>query len=150
MAQERPSDEQKLSNFLNALAGRALTMPEEELEAELREEGSSLEELNRRATRVFDEVSKDYRLGELRAARARYELRAAEWREGGAAIEVPPPGGCRAAVTAVFSSATSAGSRRFSAQFRDLKEFSDEDFVSCYRQLVMLGAIDPEAVEPQG
>lgn len=150
MAQGRAGDEQKLSNFLSALTERALTMPEEELEAELREDGIDPEEMTRRANRVFEQVSKDHRLGELRAARDRYEQHVAGWQEGKGDITVPPPDECRAVITAIFASATSARSRAFIVQFRDLKEFSDEDFVSCYRQLVRLGAIDPEATEPEG
>lgn len=148
MAQERPSNEQKLSNFLSALTERTMTMPEEAFEAELREEGIDPAELTRSANRVFDRVSKDYRLGELHAARARYERHVAEYRA--AARTLPgTPETRRVALRAILTSHSTAALGQITAQFRDLTEMSDEDVDSCYRQLLLLGVISPEAAEPE-
>lgn len=148
MAQGRASDEQKLSNFLSALTERALTMPEDELEAELREEGTDPEEMTRSANRVFGQVSKGYRLGGLRAARARYEQHVAEY-EAGRGLLPGTPASRRAALDAILTSPSAASLAHITAQFRDLKEMSDEDVDTHYRQMVLLGVIIPDAAEPE-
>ena len=148
MAQGRASDEQKLSNFLSALTERTMTMPEEELEAELREDGIDPEEMTRRANRVFDQVLKSYRLGELRAARARYEQHVAEYEAGRGQLP-GTPASRRAALDTILASPSAASLAHITAQFRDLKEMSDEDVDSYYRQMLLLGIIVPDAEEPK-
>lgn len=148
MAQGRASDEQKLSNFLSALTERSLTMPDEELEAELREEGINPEEMTQRVNHIFDQVLKKHRLGELHAARALYERHVVEYeaeREG-----LPgTPDTRRAALGAILASPSAASLGHITAQFRDLKEMSDEDVDTHYRQMMLLGVIVPDAAEPE-
>lgn len=148
MAQnEQLSDEEKLSNFLSAMADSIMEMPADELAEEIRAEGGDPEELLQSANNVISRVIKDYRLRDLYAARVRYDRRVTEYY-----AEQSLPGTSetrRAALAAILASASDSKIGHITAQFRSLKEMSDEDVDSCYRQLLLLGVITPDAPEPE-
>lgn len=148
MADKQLSGEEKLSNLTGALAARIADMPFAEFVEELREDGLDPERVAADARSIRLEALKNHRLKALREARALHERRVAEY----TSVRAPLPGtpdARRAALHAILASHSAASLGHITAQFRDLKEMSDEDVDSCYRQLLLLGVIAPDAAEPE-
>jgi hypothetical protein len=148
MARNRPDDEEKLLNLMRGLGERVIALPDGELAEELRADGVDPDEIAREGGRIRRQALKDFRLSDLRAARARYERHAAEY-EGARGLLPGTPDTRRAALDAILASPTAASLAHITAQFRDLKEMSDEDVDSYYRQMLLLGVIIPDAAEPE-
>lgn len=134
---------------MEALALDVADMAPEEFDEELREEGLDPERLGAEGRRIRLEALKSHRLKPLRAARARYERHVAEYEQARVSTLPGTPDTRRAALDAILSGHMAASLGQLTAQFRDLKGMSGEDVDSLYRQMILLGVIDPEAAEPE-
>jgi hypothetical protein len=123
-------------------------MPYEEFVDELRAEGIDPGRMATEARSIRLEAIKNHRLKGLREARVRYEQHSAEY-EGARGSLPGTTDTRRAALDAILASPSAASLGYITAQFRDLKELSDEDVDSYYRQMLLLGVIVPDVAEPE-
>lgn len=148
MARRELSDGEKLDALVSALTERIVEMPGDEFMEELREDGDDPDEMARRGRAVRLRAMKDFRLREVRVARAERDRLAAEYEQQRDVIYAPPPHVCRELLGSIDIGQLMSGGRA-TAQFHNLREMTDEDVIGCYRQLVLLGVIDANGTEPE-
>ena len=135
--------EQKMCALFEALADSVDAITDEEVLAECREEGRSLEDVATRTRLVLQNAAKAFRQRALIAAKEKHRDSAAKI----AAMKFPlpdTPAERRALLDAVIAQHQEAGTL-LTAQHRDFSEMTDEDVESWLQQFGHLGLLDPKA-----
>ena len=141
------SDEKKMRVFFEALADNVDSLTDEELLAEVREEGRSPEDVAKQTRLLLQNTVKGFKQRALVAAKEQHtqmEARLAAMR-----FQLPTsPTERRQLLDAVIARHQQAG-RMLIAQHRDFKEMTDGDVESWLQQFGALGLLDtkPESNE---
>jgi hypothetical protein len=144
MADKSRDYEEEYSNIMNALAEFTFEMSDEDVEAEIREEGDDPEELGGQVKQILHHAIKAHQQRQLLEARQRYAERIAAMKEK--KYDLPEsPEERRTLLMAFLSNRPEIGSAILTAQHRDFKDLTDADVESYLKQFHELGAIEATA-----
>jgi predicted transcriptional regulator len=140
---------EELANIMNAMAESTLDMTDEEVEAEIREEGRDPDAVAERVRDVVREALKDCQQRPLLQAQKRYDERVAALRVK--KYEMPEqPQEQRAMIHMLLAANPQLGPGFLTAQFREFENLADEDVGSCLRQLLELMEAKDAACPEEG
>ena len=140
------SDERKIRAFFEALADNVENLSDEELLAEIREEGRDPDAIAMETRLLLQNTLKRFKQRALVAAREQRERN--EARLAGMKLRLPTnPTERRRLLDAALARHQQAG-RTLIAQYRDFKEMTDEDVESWLEQFSALGLLDDIKREP--
>lgn len=132
------SDEKKMRAFFEALADNLESLSDEQLLAEVREDGRSPDDIAKQTRSLIQETVKEVKQRALVVAREKHQQYAA--RLESTRIQLPTnPAERRLLFDAVINQQRVA--RTLTAQYRNLQEITDEDVESCLHQLAVLGLL---------
>jgi hypothetical protein len=142
MIGENNKHQDELSNIMNGLAESVLEMPDDEIEAEIREEGDDTEDIRQ----VLLNAVKFCRQENLREARERYEKNLISFQE--TKFDLPDsPEEKRSLIQSILESL--APRRQLTAQFRDFENMPDEDLDGVLLQLFALQSAENHKTEEE-
>ena len=134
------SDERKMRAFFEALADNVDSLSDEEVLAEVREEGRPPENVAKQTRSVLQNAVKKFKQRALIAAKEQHQQRAARLTE--MRVQLPSsPAERRQLLDAVIAQHQHAG-RMLTAQHRDFDEMTDDDVESWLQQFGALGLLD--------
>jgi hypothetical protein len=144
MADKPRNYEEEYSNIMNALAEFTFEMSDEDVEAEIREEGDDPEESGGQVKQILHQAIKAHQQRHLLEAQQRYAARIAVMKEK--KYDLPEsPEERRTLLMAFLSHRPEIGSALLTAQHRDFKDLTDADVESYLKQFHELGAIEAAA-----
>jgi AcrR family transcriptional regulator len=134
----KPRDyNQELASIMNAMAESTLDLTDEEIEAEIREEGGDPDTIAEHVRDVLRQAIKECQQRPLMEAQKRYDERLSALREK--QYQMPElPAEQREMINTLLAANPHLRSGAFTAQFRDFNELADEDVGSYLRQLLEL------------
>lgn len=141
MSNKERDYKQGLAHVLNTLAESTLDLSDEEVEAEIREEGDDPKEAADRVRNILRRAVKDHQQSLLREAQERYEARVAAMNNEESFMTASTEEQ-RDLFMAVMSNKPEFGSALLTAQHRDFKDLTEADIKSYLKQLKALGALD--------
>lgn len=141
MADKPHNYDEELANLMNALAESTLEMSDEEVLAEIREEGEEPEKVAEEVRGVLKGATKSYRQRRLIEAQKRYDERIADL--GGKKYSLPDSiEKQRNLLMGVLANNPGMRSSLLTAQNRDFTDLPDSEVTSYLKQLFDLGALD--------
>lgn len=127
----------EMTDIMNAMADSTLDMTDEEIEAEIRDEGVNPDAVSERVRDVMREAIKSCQQRPLLDAQKRYDARIEAMKVK--KYQIPDLlKEQREMIATLLASKPHLGGGLLTAQFRDFKELPDEDVESCLRQLLEL------------
>jgi hypothetical protein len=140
MADKPRNHEEEYANIMNALAEFTFEMSDEDVEAEIREEGDDPEGSGGQVKQILHAAIKAHQQRHLLEAQQRYAEQIAAMKEK--KYDLPEsPEERRTLLMAFLSSRPEIGSAMLTAQHRDFKDLTDADVESYLKQLHELGAM---------
>src|ERR1044071_1355696 len=136
-----------LAHVMNTLAESTLDLSNEEVEAEIREEGDDTKESAERVRNLLRQAVKDHRQKLLREAQERYETRIAAMNDEESFLPTSAEKQ-RDLFMAAMTNKPEVGSALLTAQHRDFRDLTEADIKSYLKQLMALGALD-DLVRPE-
>lgn len=137
MADKLRDYNQELASVMNAMTESTLDLTDEEIEAEIIEEGGDPDAVAGHVRDVLRQAIKDCQQQPLLEAQRRYDERIAALQ--GKQYVIPDlPAEQREMINMLLTSNAHLRSGAFTAQFRDFNELADEDVGSYLRQLIEL------------
>lgn len=128
---------QEMTNIMNAMADSTLAMTDEEIEAEIKDEGGTPDAVSERVRDIMREAIKSCQQRSLLDAQKRYDERIEAMKVK--KYQIPDLlRDQREMIVTLLASNPHLGAGLLTAQFRDFKELPDEDVGSCLRQLLEL------------
>lgn len=141
--------DKEFANIMNAMAESTLDMTDEEIEAEIRDEGNDPDDVAGRVRDVLREAVKTCQQRPLLEAQKRYEERVAAL--GAKKYQIPElPDEQREMIAVLLAGNPQIGSGFVTAQFRDFKELPDEEVEGYLRQLLELIEISAQTYPEEG
>lgn len=135
------SDEKKMRLFFEALADNVEKLTDEELLAEVREEGQSPEDVAKQTRMLLQSTVKKFKQRALVSAKQQHQRQEARYADE--RFQLPTnPAERRQLLDAVIARHQQAG-RMLTAQHRDFTEMTDDDVESWLQQFGALGLLDP-------
>lgn len=137
MADKSHDYEQEFANLMNGFAESAFEMSDEEVRAEIIDEGDSTDHIRN----VLRQAVKNCRQKPLVEAQQRYDERVAALQKK--RFSLPETvGEMREMLNTILTSQPALGSTLLTAQNRDFENLPDEDVPGYLKQLLELGALD--------
>lgn len=149
MADRERNYEEELENLLEGVAEHTLNMSDEEIAAEIREEGGDPERVAEETRDVLRRAVKAHRQRKLVEAQARYDERTAAMIERKYSL----PDSLeeqRELLMSLLARNPQMQSALLTAQHRDFKDLPDSEVTSYLKQLQDLGALDEVARDEEG
>jgi hypothetical protein len=141
VSKQPETHEKELRAIMYALAESIAQASDEEILAEVREEGDNPEiEAEHIRSRLRD-TAKAYQQQKLRAAQQQYDAHIAGMRNKEYALPTTP-GARRTLLAAVFARIPELQTALLTAQYRDFSNLTDADIESQLKQLKELGVLD--------
>jgi hypothetical protein len=135
----------QLANIMDAMAESTLEMTDEEIEAEIRDEGQDPESVAKHVRDLLLQALKGCRQRQLREAQKRYEERISSLRVKKHEIPQAPEEQRKMIFALLAANPQISSSSLLTAQFRDFENLHDEDLGSYLRQLLELMKSDTAA-----
>lgn len=141
MADKSHDYEQEFANLMNGFAESAFEMSDEEVRAEIIDEGDSTDHIRN----VLRQAVKNCRQKPLVEAQQRYDERVAALQKK--RFSLPETvGEMREMLNTILTSQPALGSTLLTAQNRDFENLPDEDVPGYLKQLLELGALDDNPI----
>ena len=140
------SDEKKIRAFFQALADNVENLSDEELLAEIREEGRDPDAIAKETRLLVQNTIKRFKQRALVAAREQHERN--EARLAAVKLQLPTSQTDRRRLLDTAIARHQQAGRMLIAQYRDFKEMTDEDVESWLEQFGALGLLDDVKPEP--
>ena len=137
MADKSHDYEQEFANLMNGFAESVFEMSDEEVQAEIIDEGDSTDHIRN----VLRQAVKNCRQKPLVEAQQRYDERVAAMHKKSFSLPETVRE-MREMLNSILTSRPALGSALLTAQNRDFKDLPDEDVPGYLRQLLELGALD--------
>ena len=136
------SHEKDICSLFAALADNVESVSDEELLAEVRDDGCNPEEVGHEMRVFIENTVKAFKQRALIAAKEQHQREKA--RLTGAALRVPPGAGERLQLLNTIIARQQQAGRMLTAQNREFREMTDEDVESWLQQFAALGLVDDE------
>jgi hypothetical protein len=141
MPEKERNYKEGLAHVMNTLAESTLDLSDEEVEAEIREEGDDPKETADHIRKLLRKAVKEHQQRHLIEAQERYEARIAAMNDEESFLPASAEEQ-RDLFMSVMTNKPEVGTALLTAQHRDFKDLTEADIKSYLKQLKALGALD--------